>query len=318
MSGSTPGRVLVTGATGFIGRRLITHLLDAGSDVRVLVRPSTAGRAALDRRCEVRVGALTDGAAVAAAIAGVDAVVYAAGAVRGRALEHFHEANVAGVETVASVLRRLPDAPGVVLLSSLAASRPDVSHYAASKHAGERVLRDGGLPRWAVLRPPAVYGPGDVELAPLFDLARRGLVVRPGPHRQRLSLIHVDDLCRAVVACLANIDACRGQTFELHDGRPGGYDWDAIGRTLAGRRPRQLAVPGWALAAIAHVNLAVATVTGRQPMLTPGKARELRQPAWVCDNRAFTGATGWAPRIDLATGAATQHGAPVPAKDDTA
>jgi 2-alkyl-3-oxoalkanoate reductase len=317
MSGAAPRRVLVTGATGFIGRRLIPTLIDRGHDVRALVRPASAGRDLFDPGCEVCLGELTDADAVSVALAGIDAVVYGAGAVRGRSFDDFRQANVAGLQTLTDVLRTAAERPAVVLLSSLAASRPELSPYAASKREGERVLGAAGLARWTVLRPPAVYGPGDVEMRPLFDLARRGVLLRPGPRHQTLSLIHVDDLCRAVADCLVHADACHAQTFSLHDGRDGGYDWDAIGRAVTGHRVRQLGVPGWLLGALAHANLVIAAVTGRLPMLTPGKVHELRQPSWVCDNRAFTRATGWVPRIDLASGAAMLFGTPGLTKDDT-
>jgi 2-alkyl-3-oxoalkanoate reductase len=317
MSGAAPRRVLVTGATGFIGRRLIQTLIDRGHAVRALVRPASASRANFHEDCEVCLGELTDTDAVAEALAGVDSVVYGAGAVRGRFLDDFRPANVAGLQTLTEVLGVAAEEPAaVVLLSSLAASRPELSPYAASKREGERVLAAADLARWTVLRPPAVYGPGDVEMRPLFELARRGVLLRPGPRHQTLSLIHVDDLCGAVAECLAHGDACHTRTFSVHDGRDGGYDWDAIGRALTGHRVRQLGVPGWLLGALAYTNLGIATVTGRLPMLTPGKVRELRQPSWVCDNRAFTLATGWVPRIDLATGAAMLFGTPVPTKDD--
>ncbi|MEQ8484877.1 MAG: NAD-dependent epimerase/dehydratase family protein [Pseudomonadales bacterium] len=297
-------RVLVTGATGFIGRRLHRLLLDHGVAVRALLRPGSSGATHLDPRCDVVAAALDDDQALADAAMGVDAVVYVAGAVRGRLPADFHAANVAGVAAVAAAVQRSSPAALLLLLSSLAASRPELSAYAASKRQGERALAASGLEAWSVLRPPAVYGPGDAELRGLFDLARRGLALRPGPRGQRLALLHVDDVCRAVLAALTHADACRGRTFEIDDGRPGGYDWDAIGQAVAGRRVRQVGVPAWLLGALARANLAVSAVTGRAPMLTPGKVRELRQSRWLCDNRAFTLATGWAPQIDLASGAA--------------
>lgn len=304
MTTAVPRRVLLTGATGFIGRRLHRLLLDHGIAVRAVLRPGSPGTAHLDARCEVVVADLNDGGALAEAVADVDAVVYGAGAVRGREPADFHAANVAGVEAAAVALRRHRPTASLLLLSSLAASRPELSPYAASKRAGERALAAAGLDEWCILRPPAVYGPGDAELRGLFDLARRGLALRPGPAGQRLSLLHVDDLCRAVLAALTHADACRGRTFEIDDGRPDGYDWDAIGRAVAGRRVRQLGVPAWLLGGLARANLAASAITGRAPMLTPGKVRELREPRWLCDNRPFTLATGWAPQIDLASGVA--------------
>lgn len=303
MSGAPP-RLLLTGATGFIGQHLHRRLLDRGYRLRILLRPASLDRARFDRRCEVEVGELTDAVAVARALAGIDAVVYAAGSVRGRSYHDFTAANVAGVETlVAAMTRQAGQAPPVLLLSSLAAERPELSDYARSKRAGEEVLRRASHLSWSILRPPAVYGPGDVEMRPLLKLIQFGLVVCPGPPGQRLSLLHVSDLVRAVEAWLEHRDACRQRCFGLDDGKPRGYDWGEIGFAVAGRRVRRLVVPRRLLGALGRANLAAARVLGYAPMLTPGKVRELQQPSWLCDNRALTLATGWQPEIDLARGA---------------
>lgn len=299
---AVPSPVLVTGATGFIGRHLIDHLLECGIAVRALVRPASLGR--VDGRCEVVAGELDDPHAWDRALDGAAAVVYGAGAVRGRRLTDFVPANVAGVAALVDGLRRRVEAPPVVLLSSLAASRPELSHYAGSKRSGEHVLEAVAALPWSILRPPAVYGPGDSEMRPLFELARRGVVLRPGPRHQRVSLLHVHDLVRAVLACLGHEAACRHRTFALDDGHSEGYTWNEIALAVAGRPVRQIGVPAALLRVLGAANAWAAAVLGYAPMLTPGKVRELQQPSWLCDNRAFTHATGWQPEIDLERGAA--------------
>ena len=273
-----------------------------GYRVRVLVRDRARAEARLDRRCEVHVGELDDRRALAVALQDVAAVIYAAGSVRGRGYVDFAAANVTGVETLVDVLDG-SDVP-VVLLSSLAASRPELSAYARSKADGEAAVARLSSGRYSILRPPAVYGPGDTELRPLLDLVRRGLALRPGPPGQRLALLHVHDLARAVAACLAHADPCRRGTYAIDDGTPGGYRWRDIAAAVADRRVLEIGVPGWLLAAAGRVNAGCAALLGYAPMLTPGKVRELQQPGWLCDNRAFTHATGWRPGLDLASGAA--------------
>jgi hypothetical protein len=106
-----------------------------------------------------------------------------------------------------------------------------------------------------------------------------------------------------VDACLSHPAACRRRCFTLDDGKPGGYDWTEISQAVAGRAVRRLQVPTWLLESLAHGNLLAARLLHYAPMLTPGKARELQQSRWLCDNRALTLATGWQPQIDLAAGA---------------
>lgn len=305
----SPPRVLLTGATGFIGQHLQRHLLERGRRVRVLVRPRSAARARVDGRCERAVAELTDVAALTQAMADVGAVVYAAGSVRGRDYSAFRTANVDGIEALVSALAGCPTPrPHVLLISSLAASRPELSDYARSKRDGEEVLRRAQHLDWTILRPPAVYGPGDRELAGLFALIRRGLALRPGPPGQRLALLHVHDLARAVTAVLEHPDACRHGCYEIDDGKPGGYDWQEIGQAVAGRPVREVGVPGWLLRGVGEVNRRCARVLQYAPMLTPGKVRELQQSRWLCDNSAFSDATGWHPQVTLEQGAAALPG----------
>ena len=99
--------MLLTGATGFIGRHLQRRLLERGWRVRVLVRPQSAARAPVDGRCERHVAELTDVDALTHALADVGAVVYAAGSVRGSRYDRFRTANVDGVEALVRALGAL-------------------------------------------------------------------------------------------------------------------------------------------------------------------------------------------------------------------
>ena len=292
--------VAVTGAAGFVGQALVARLLAEGHRVRALVHrtPLPIRHAALET---VR-GGLSDGAALARLLEGAGTVVHVAGVVRGRDARDFLPVNAEGVARVAGPAAALPVPPRMILISSLAARAPHLSHYAASKRAGEVRLAASGLDH-AILRPPAIYGPGDRELVPLFETMARGIVPLPGVAGARASLLHVEDLAGAILALLAHPVA---GTFELGDGRARGYGWDeiaAIVEEVAGRgRGWRVPVPGAILHAIATGNLFAARLFGYQPMLSPGKVRELRHPDWVADNAALSAATGWVPQIQLAEG----------------
>lgn len=308
-----PRRVVLTGATGFVGQRLQRHLLAEGHTVRALVRPGL-NRSQSDRSSQLQPGCepvfthLHDSAALANALADADALIYCAGSVRGRVPDDFRPANVAGVEHVAQVLRQSrPDLP-LLLVSSLAASRPELSDYALTKHEGERVLDAFDELNWTIFRPPALYGPGDREMLPILHWLRHGIAPVPGPLDQRLSLLHVDDFARAALAWLAATAACRHGTYAIHDGTPDGYDWPAMGRAVAQREVRLLPVPASLLRTAGQLNRLLSLALGYAPMLTPGKVRELCAPHWLGDNRAFHAATGWTPAIDLGQGAAQLFG----------
>jgi len=311
--------VALTGATGFIGRRLVALLVSRGWQVRALVRdpqraaslPELAGP-----QVELVAGSLEDSASLKQLVSNVDAVVHCAGSVRGINYADFARVNVAGLENIlGSVLAGTAKdgaPPRLLTLSSLAAREPQLSDYAASKRAGEQRLVDAAKAndalQWLALRPPAVYGPGDKELLPLFQAMQRGLAPVVGERRGRFSMLYVDDLADAIENWLSQ-GQDGGETvsgvFELHDGRKGGYNWDellAMAAELRGGPVRALPVPRWLLLLFARVNLGLSRVFGYAPMLSPGKVNELRHPDWVVDDRALDDALCWRPQVQFAEG----------------
>ncbi|MCK4378544.1 MAG: hypothetical protein KAW01_04335, partial [Deltaproteobacteria bacterium] len=93
--------------------------------------------------------------------------------------------------------------------------------------------------------------------------------------------------------------------YELHDGQPGGYSWDEVVVLFSRLRAKKLIklhLPLSLLSLSANMNQFISRLTGKHPMLTPGKIRELHHPDWVCDNQAITAQTGWQPKIGLGEG----------------
>ena len=156
--------IALTGATGFIGQHLQRALLDAGCSVRALVRSRSLASPALAEGTQVVEADLGSETSMEEALDGVNQLIYAAGSVRGRVPEDFELANVTGVKVAAAVLASRQPGVRMLLISSLAASAPELSHYAASKRAGENALRDSALTGWTILRPPAVYGPREQDI----------------------------------------------------------------------------------------------------------------------------------------------------------
>ncbi|MDN5849081.1 MAG: NAD-dependent epimerase/dehydratase family protein [Nitrococcus sp.] len=295
-----PGVVALTGATGFIGGALCGPLIRAGWQVRALVRRGSD--AVLPTQIECIPGDLDNAAALGGLVAEVDAVIHCAGVVRGRCAERFERVNVGGCERILRATRAASPRARFLFMSSLAAREPTLSWYAASKrHAEEAVQHKAQALTATVFRPTAVYGPGDRELRPLLRLLRHGLLPIPGSREARLTLLHVHDLVAAVLRWLDVSPPIAG-TFDLHDGRAGGYTWQslaAIAGRAYGRPVRALPLPQTALSLAGSVNLRLARWLRYEPMLTPGKLRELRHPDWMCDNGALAAALGWQPRIDF-------------------
>jgi nucleoside-diphosphate-sugar epimerase len=275
-----------------------------GYRVRALVRDTARATTLSAYGVELIEGELLDQSALAQLTSGCYALIHGAGAVRGNCQEDFDRVNVAGTSAVVEMLMQHPQPPRMLLLSSVAAGQPQLSWYAHSKRGGEKLLEAQPGLDWVIVRPPAVYGPGDTEMLPLFQAMYRGIALVPGSPESRTSLIHVEDLVEAIIACLCSKDAWH-QTLSLGDGRPNGYNWyeiAEIGAQLWSRRVRVWQIPKVLLNGVAAINSALAAMTGRAPMLTPPKLRELRHPDWVMDNTPIRNATGWEPRIQLCEG----------------
>lgn len=280
----------VTGGTGFVGQRLLKRAVDSGHRVRALTRRPQPALPGVDwiagdlGEC----GALCDGA---------EAVIHVAGVINARTPADFIAGNVAGTRVVLDAAK----AAGVrrfIHVSSLAAREPALSAYGASKAASEALLPRAGLDG-AIVRPPAVYGPGDRETHELFKLAAQGLALVP--MRGRASFIHADDLADALLA-LASGEA--SGIYEPDDGHPAGYDHAEFARLIGaavGRQPLVLRVPRAGMLAGAAVDTALSRLRGRLPKLSFDRARYFAHPDWVSRGPAIP---GWAPQIAAPDGLA--------------
>ena len=294
-----PKRIAVTGATGFVGPHLMAALVRRGWSLRLLIRrwsplPPMAGVDA-----EIVWGDLADEAALRTLVTGVDAVVHLAGLIKARRQEDFSLVNRDGTARLSALA---PDTP-FIFLSSLAAREPHLSPYAASKHAAEEALSSRRSGPWLALRAPAIYGPGDRETLAYFRSARWGIAPQPGVPGARLSLIHVADLAEALALAVERPVAA--ETYEIDDGRDGGYSYadmaKAAGHAL-GRNELTVGIPRTVIVAIATANQVFQLIGGPVQILTRNKVNEIFHPDWVVRDRRFAAAIDFAPRFDLGAG----------------
>jgi nucleoside-diphosphate-sugar epimerase len=298
--------IVITGATGFIGGVLAKRLSSSTDwQIRALVRSSSSHKRPKDINAEWVTGDLEDSEGLERLVAGADAVVHCAGAVRGAGAADFDRINVAGTARLVQAAAKQHPSPRFLLLSSLAAREPQLSHYAASKFNGEKVIAQySGNMFWGILRPPAVYGPGDREMRPLFQWMFRGLAPLIGSDSNRVSLLYAEDLAKAIV-CWLDKGQHSQRIYELHDGHPGGYSWqEIIGvvERLRGKSIVKANIPVPLVQMVSSLNLMGAKLFGGSPMLTPGKVKELTHPDWVADNTRMTSEIGWLPDFSLEDG----------------
>ena len=244
--------VMVTGATGFLGRRVVRELLERHHRVRCLVHVPGRERIFDHREVEVHYGNVLDSDSLAQALYDVEAVVHLVAIIREGRRATFGLVNRQGTANMVASAK----AAGVrefQHVSAIGAANDPAYPYLYSKWQAEREVVDSGLIH-TILRPSIMFGEGDEFLTALAGLVRLGPVVPViGPGRNRMQPISVDDVARCVAAAVGNQDL-RGKT--LHLGGPQRLTYndlvDEVARAM-GKRRRKLHVPTWPAYASAAV-----------------------------------------------------------------
>lgn len=283
-------RVLVTGATGFLGRRVVRDLLQRRHEVRCLVH--TPGRERLfdHNEVEVHYGNVTDAHSLPPAMEGAESVVHLAAIIReGRGVT-FQSLNHQGTATAVAAAQ----AAGVrefIQLSALGAAPDPAYRYLYSKWQAERAVIESGL-NWTVLRPSLLFGEGDEFLNAIAGLVRLGPVTPVlGRGSNRLQPVAADDVARCVGLAVGQREV-QGRILQL--GGPDQLTYNEIVREVAramGLRRRLLHLPVWPARLMAGVMGAAMP----HPPITAEQLRmlELRN---VTDHNRLESDFGFAPR----------------------
>jgi len=310
-------KVLVTGASGFLGGHVAERLSARGDSVRALVR-STSNRAHLQTLplVELFEGAVEDADRMKEAVDGVDAIVHTAGLVKARSTDEFFATNVGGTSNLVQAARggRGKGSPvkRFVFVSSLTACGPSPdgrpvprdqeapnNAYGRSKLSAEKVvLSVKDEVRSVILRPGAIYGPRDGEILDMFKSIQRGLLPLVGTGEAKGSWVYATD-CADACARAIDADVPSGSAFFVDDGEAP-IDQKQLcadaERALGRRALLRGSIPVPLLMAIARGVEIFGRVTNRAVMLTPEKASMLLQH-WVCSSEETRSALGWQPQV---------------------
>jgi len=281
----------ITGGTGFVGKAVLERALAAGHRVRALARRPQPERDGI----EWIAGSLENSRALDALVRGSDAVIHIAGVVNAPDRAGFEAGNATGTAALTEAML-LSETRRLVHVSSLAAREPQLSDYGWSKAEAERFVATSGL-NWTMVRPPAIYGPGDADLLELFQMATHGLVLLPPGGR--LSVIHVDDLAALLVRLAEpSADASQGAIYEVDDDRPAGWAHSefarAIGRAVGRPKVRTLAMPSALVRLGARLDR---RLRGDRARLTPDRAAYFCHQDWVANPALKPPTTLWTPAI---------------------
>lgn len=313
-------KVLLTGASGFVGSHILDSLQARGVATAILLRP-TSEKGFIQQHlesAEIRMGSIGDTASLQTALEGITHVIHCAGLTKARRISEFYEVNRLGTRNlVAAANAREGQIQRFVHVSSLAAAGPatrdqparekdaprPVSDYGKSKLAGELEVREHCRVPFVVVRPPAVYGPRDYGFLSLFKAVSRHLLPRPSA-RQELSLVFVKDLAEAIVACLE------------HPAAPGKVYFAAAKEVVTSRAMAEaialqanhwtipFPLPTAMLWSACFVQQLRSGMTGKASLLNLQKFAELRAPGWVCDPSLLEREIGFVCKTTLDQGVA--------------
>ena len=279
----------ITGGTGFVGAKVIQAALDAGYDVRALIRNPDKKLNIQDDRLTWHKGALGDDDVNF--VKGADTVIHIAGLIKAKRRTDYDAVNVDAAKALAAAAQGA-NVGRFVLLSSMAARAPELSDYAGSKHDGELAVKSVFSRPIAIIRAPAVFGSGDEATAPFFVALQRGILPVPGGKGwkdRRLSMVYVEDLAKDIIASGA-AGAYDGQTVSpatLPD-----MTWPefaALCSEAAEKPIRVIPLPHTLLLGVAGVTSVTSRLFGLGH-LTLGKLREFMYQDWSSE-QLICGAT---------------------------
>ena len=257
-------QVLVTGATGFLGRRVVTELQEHRHRVRCLVHTPGRERVFAPRSVDIHYGNILDPDTLPAAFYDVEAVVHLVSIIRRRKNQTYDQVNRQGSANVAAAARG-SGAKHFVLVSALGAAEDRAYPYLYSKWQGEQEVVNSGLSH-TIIRPSIIFGTGDEFLNNIAGLVRVcPLVPVVGSGRNRLQPIAVEDMARCVALAVDREDL-KGKTIEV--GGPKQVSYNEIVSIVAralGKRRLQFHVPVWLMYVVAT---AVQRIVPRAPVTT--------------------------------------------------
>jgi len=313
-------KVLVTGATGFIGSHVADLLLERGYDVRALARKSSNLQWLKGKNIEIADGSIDNPQSLEKAMYDVQMVFHVAGLTAARNAEEFMRGNRDGTQNMLdAALKFAPNLERFLHVSSLAAVRPSVSpdqpvdeltpsqpitSYGVSKKAAEDAVNlfATKLPI-TIVRPPAVYGPRETAILDFFKAVNKGIVPHIGFDQKQVSLIHGLDLSRGIIEAAESQNTI-GKTYFVSSEEF--YTWAHVGeitaKILGKKRAVPLRLPHFLVFGVAGLSEFFGRFSAKPPVLNFEKGRDITQPFWICSVERAKADFGYRQLISLEDG----------------
>ncbi len=297
-------RILVTGATGFVGSHVAQTMVERGHEVSVLMR-SREGWLKEVGKVERITGDLTQPRTLEGLFQRVfDLVIHAGGLTSAPENQDYYRVNTLGTYNLLRTLRETSHLSGLfVYVSSLAAAGPGevnegdyerpITPYGESKLYGEFMVMDSGF-SYLILRPPVIFGPRDADVLQFFRMVKKGWA--PAFFKKkRLSILYVRNL---VAALEFLVERGSKGVFFLSDGTYTWWDLADMAAGLLGVNLKAFPLPQGVLGPLASVSQFYRCLRGRAVLLNREKLKEMKEDAWICNPQGIS-ALGFSPPVSL-------------------
>jgi nucleoside-diphosphate-sugar epimerase len=294
-------KVLITGASGFVGSFLVEEALERGFDVYAGIRNSSSRKFLQDKRIRFFNIDLSSRSQLEKALKKekFDYIIQNAGVTKAKNEDTYYRVNAQAVDDFVQVLKHMDAVPEkFVMISSLAAFGPadnkeedlvtrqsqpqPVTVYGRSKLRGEQLLRQHeGFP-YSIIRPTAVYGPREEDLLTVYKMINLKLELMIGNQDQRLTFVYVKDLVRAILDVM--IMSKKRSDYFVTDGNVySATEFNDEIKKLLKTTTLKLKLPVSLVRIMAILSEKMSSLSGNYPALNLEKVKELECRSWECD-----------------------------------
>ena len=314
-------KILVTGASGFVGFHLVSTAYRAGYEVHAAVRRSSQIKDItpfVEKFVYPNFNQLESWTTLLASEK-YDYVIHAAAMTKARSETEMIEANVGVTERLLQAAFQSPNPPTrLVYVSSLAAIGPlaylegpinestpyrPVTMYGRSKREAEKMIRTRFADKpISIIRPTAVYGPREKDLFILFNTMNKGIDAYVGRAPQKLSFVYVKDLAEVLLQACNSSQAVL-DIFNISDGNVySRYEMAEIFKQTFRKKLLRIHVPYAIVKSVAHLSQWLYSNSAKTPVIYPERLGELTAENWACDINHAETVLGYRPKYDLKKG----------------
>lgn len=308
-------KVLLTGASGFVGHHLVELLHKEGFEIRCLVRKTSKVEEIKDK-VKLVYGEITIPESLNDAVKGVDYIIHLAGLVKATTPKKYYEVNTQGtINLFNATLNNNPNIKRFVYISSQAASSPSeipikedfpsnpVTSYGKSKLATEKFLEENlnKLPI-TIIRPSAVYGPYDKEFLPVYQIINKGFEILVKGGKTKISMVYAKDLAKSIFLAMLSDKTIGKKYFSAHPQPVYLYEfYNSIKKALGKKFTIKIPIPVPILYTFAFVNTVFSRIVNQPSMFNFEKVNEIKNN-WVCSPENLINDTGMVYEYDLDRG----------------